>query len=172
MTSNKALLAVLAIALLAGVASAYLLTAVFGPTDDGVRCARSPEGAQCQVLQTRFFGLIGNSSFALPESTIRGARAVCAPSRGVGRAAPSCTVNLVLDAGPQPVYPEYPVLSYSVLGQAEASATKLNDYFADKSAPSIEIRDEILTPLLLYGAAPILLLGIVVGGLRWWRLRH
>ena len=127
MTSNKALLPVFAIALLAAAASAYLLTAVFGPTDAGLRCVRAPDGAECQVLQTRFFGLFGNSSFAIPESTIRGAKAVCAQSRVGGRAGPSCTVNLILDAGPHARYPEYPVLSYSLLGQAEASAKKLND---------------------------------------------
>jgi hypothetical protein len=166
MRPNKALSSVLGIALLAAGASAYLLTALFGPTEDGLRCKRSPDGAACQMLQTRFFGLIGNSSFTIPESAIRGAKAVCAQSRVGGRAGPSCTVNLILDSGP---YPARPVLSYSFVGQAEASAKKLNDYFGDKSVPAIEIRDEIRTPVLVYGVASLLLVSIIMGGLRWWR---
>jgi hypothetical protein len=156
--TKKAVIWIIAIPLLAVVAAAFLLTAIFGPTDDGLRCARTPHKAECEIRQTRFFGLSGNSSFAIPESSIRSAQAFCSTTKVGGRGAPSCNVYLSLDSGQ-----DYPVLSYQIRSQAEASAKRLNDYLGEKSSQSIEIKEDVLTPLLLSGVVPILFVAIVWG---------
>jgi hypothetical protein len=163
---NKPVLLIIPISLVAMVACAFLLTAVFGPSDNGLRCSRSSGIAGCQVFQTRFFGLFGNSSFTIPESSIRGAKGICATSKVGGRGGPSCNVYLTLDSGQ-----DYPVLSYPFESPAEASAKKLNAYFADKSAPSIAIGEDRTTPWLVSGGVPLLFVTVILG-LRWWRLRH
>src|SRR5215469_13703550 len=106
-----------------------LLTSIFGPSDVGVRCMREQglEG-RCEVLQSYFLGVAGNSTFPIPESEIAGARAVCAHGGVGGHAGPSCSVDLLLKSGP---YRSYPVLSYPLSDRAESSARKLNEYFAD-----------------------------------------
>jgi hypothetical protein len=149
------------------VAVAFLLTAIFGPSDNGLRCERLQDHSECQIRQTRFFGLYGNSAFAIQQSTIRGATSVCSTAHMGGRAGPSCIVYLILDSGP---YRKYPVLSYALAGQADASAKKLNDYFNDKSAASVEVKEDILTPVLIFGLPPVMSVVLLVG-LHWWRVR-
>lgn len=73
-------------------------------------------------------------------------------------------MNLILD--PKWRYPRYPVLSYEFERQANASTEKLNAYFSDKSMPSIEINEDVLTPFLVIGVAPVFLVGGILG-LRW-----
>jgi hypothetical protein len=136
---NTKRILVIAIPLIAMVASALLLTGVFGPTDDGLRCARTLDKAECQVLRTRFFGLFGNSAFTIPESTVLGAKAFCTHYLlSGGHSAPSCNVYLTLDSGQR-----YLVSSYRFQAQADASANRLNDYISDKSARSIEIKEDL-----------------------------
>lgn len=164
MSKNRQFLLFVAVAVIPiSVGSAFLLTGVFEPSDNGLRCARSFGESVCEVRQTRFFGLAGNTSFTLPESSISGAESICAAGQ-VGRASPDCLVYLNLTAGP---YPRYPVLSYSWFEPARAAAVRLNDYFRDKSVPSIEIKEDVLTPVLLFGVAPVLLVSLILG-LRWW----
>ena len=152
--NTKTGLIVIGIPLVAMIASAFLLTAVFGPSDNGLRCSRTSERAECEVLQTRFFGLIGNSSFAIAESEIRDVKAFC-PKVG-GRGGASCNVYLVLNSGQ-----EYPVLSYALSVQAAASAKKLDDYFQDRSARCIEMREDLMTPVLLSGGVPVLFVALI-----------
>ena len=148
-------------------ASAFLLTAVSGPTDDGLRCTRSGDSAVCQVRQTRFYGLFGNSAFTIQESAILGAKSVCSSGQVGGSRSPNCNVYLILNSG---LHRSYPVLSYALADQANAAASKLNAYFADKATSSIDLKEDLLTPIALFGLVPVLVLAFVMG-LRWWRLR-
>ena len=162
--NNKAILWIVASSALAMVAVAFLLTAVFGPTDNGLRCTRTPALASCQVRQTRFPGTSGNNGFVIPEANIRDAEAACATTKVGGRGGPSCNVYLRLTSGQ-----DYPVLSYPIQSQAAASAKKLNGYFEDKSASALEIKEDLVTPMLLSGVAPVLF-AFAVFGLRKWCL--
>ncbi len=161
---HRAIVWIIAMPAVAMVASAFLLTAVLGPTDNGLRCTRSSGLAACEVRQTRLLGFSGNSSFAIPESSIRGAKAACPTARVGGRGTPSCNVYVSLDTGQ-----DYPVLSYSLLSQAITAATKLNDYLGDKSARSLVIKEDLLTPVLLSAAAPVLFVVAVFFLRRWLR---
>ncbi len=160
--NKKTLIWVIAVPLAAMVAGVLLLTAVFGPTDNGLRCARTPDHSECQVLQSRFFGAFSNSSFTIPESAIRAAKGFCPSTKVGGRGGPSCIVSLTLDSGE-----DYPVLSYVFRSQADASARELNDYFENRSEASIEIKENALTPVLVSGG-PILFVAVFLG-LRKWR---
>jgi hypothetical protein len=160
--NKKAAIWIVAIPLAAMVAAAFLLAAVFGPTDNGLRCMRTPHKAECEIRQTHFFGLAGNSSFTILESSIRSAQAFCSTTKVGGRGAPSCNVYLSLHSGQ-----DYPVLSYQIRSQAEASAKRLNDYLGDKSSQSFEIKEDVLTPLLLSCVVPILFVAIVWGVGKW-----
>jgi len=166
---NKRFLLILLAALIPFAAlTTLLLTSIFGPSDYGVHCTRERglEG-KCEVLQSRFLGLAGNRAFPIPESEIAGARADCA-NRGVGgRAGASCSVDLLLKSGP---YRGYPVLSYPLIGQAESSARKLNDYFADPTRPSIALEDEPGKTVLVIAGLPLLTI-VVLLALRRWRGR-
>ena len=146
-----------------------LLTSIFGPSDLGVRCTRERGfEARCEVLQSRFLGLAGNSAFPIPESEIAGAGVVCA-HRGVGgRTEPSCSVDLLLKSGP---YRSYPVLSYPLIDQAESSARKLNDYLANPARPSIVLKDELGSTVLIFVALPLLTVALVLLVLRRSRRR-
>ena len=165
-TQDKKLFLVVALAVVSAALAGFVLTAVFGPSDNGLLCARSSGQAECQILQSRFFGLFGNTAFAIPETSIRGAKTVCS-HQGVGRASFSCTVDLILKSGR---YRDYPVLSYGFRGQADAATSKLNEFFGNPSAQSIDLSEDVLTPFLTFGIAPILLIALVMG-LRWLRLR-
>lgn len=137
-----------------------LLTSLFGPSDVGVQCTRQPGSeARCEVLQSRLLGLAANSAFPIAESEITAARAVCA-QRGVGgRGGPSCSVNLLLKSGP---YRSYPVLSYPSTGEAESSARKLNDYFADSTRSSIVLKDEIGSTVAIVAGVPLLAVALAL----------
>jgi len=159
MTSNQkfALISCCALPpLLAG--AVLLLTWLGGPSEDGVRCNRSPTEAQCTVRRTRFLGLIGNTSFSVPESAIRGAKSACGTSHVGGRGGPSCYVYLIVDSGQ---FPDVLVSSYVFAGEANTAAGQLNKYLNDKSAKLIEIDESTLVPALLFGAVPILLVLLV-----------
>ena len=136
-----------------------LLTSIFGPGDLGVRCRREPgrEG-RCEVLQSRFLGVAGNSGFAIRESDIAGARALCA-GRGVGgRGGANCSVELLLKTRPG----GYPVLSYATIGRAESGARALNDYFADPTRTSIVLKDELGATVLIVGGLPLMVAAAVL----------
>jgi len=163
--NRKAVTLVAAVSLLAMLSCAFLLTAVFGPVNDGFRCARFAGRAQCEVRQTRFFGLYRNSTFTIPESSIRGAKAACGQQHAGGRPSPNCLVYLALDSGR-----EYPVSSYVFGGRAYAAARKLNDYFDDKSAGSIALTDDVWTPALI--AIGTVAFMSAIAALRWWRVRN
>jgi hypothetical protein len=156
--NRKTIALLIGIPLVAMVGSAFLLSAIFGPTDNGLRCSRMAERAACDVLQARFFGLAGNSRFGISESTIRGAKALCATGKVGGRGSASCNVYLELESGQN-----YPVMSYALHQQADASAKRLNEYFEDKSASSIEIKEDLMTPILLSGVAPVAVVVLVLG---------
>lgn len=152
--------------LLAGIV--VLLSYLGGPYDDGVRCERSQTEARCIVARTRFFGLFGNSAFAIPESAIRSATSVCATGHGGGRGSASCSVYLMLDSGQ---FGQMLVSSYALASQADIAAARLNAYINDKSAKSIEIGQSLLTPLFIVGVAPVVLV-LVILTLRRLRLRN
>jgi hypothetical protein len=129
-----------------GVALIFLLTTVFGAPSVGVKCWRRDGDRQCAVLQSRFFGLIGNSTVLIPESDIE--RAVTLqPVHGVGsRGSGSYTVSLELKRGP---YRHYPVLSGQFFDATDASTRRLNAYFADPSARSIELHERTWASVLI-----------------------
>lgn len=144
-----------------------LLTSIFGPSDSAVRCKRERGfGGRCEVLQSRFLGIAGNSAFPIPQSEIAGARAVCA-QRGVGgRGGPSCSVDLLLKSGP---YRSYPVLSYPLSGQAESTVRRLNGYLDDPAQRSIVLKDELGSTLLIVAGLPLLTLALLLALSRWPR---
>jgi hypothetical protein len=161
MKNKKAAFWVIVMPVVAMIGSAFLLTAIFGPSDDGLNCMRGSAGSECAIRQTRFFGLIGNSSFSVPESSIHGAEAVCASAKVGGHASPSCAVYLMLDGEK-----EYPVLSYPLSSQANSAAGKLNAYFRNDSARRIEIKENVFTSVLMFGVAPLLLIALLFVCLR------
>jgi hypothetical protein len=165
--NKKAAFWVIAVPLIAMIGAPCLLTAVFGPTDNGLVCTRDSVRSECEIRQTRFFGLIGNSSVSVPESSIRGAKAKCGSRPVGGHASPSCSVYLTIE-GAQ----EYPVLSYVVNTQADSAAEKLNVYFRDASARSIEIDEDAGTPVLVFGVGPIVLVTLVFVFIRNWKSRR
>ena len=116
----------------------------------------------------RFFGLFGNSAFAIPETAIRSAKSVCATGHMGGRSSAACNVYLMLDSGQ---FREILVSSYALAGQADGATERLNAYFNDKSAKSIEVSEALLTTWLIVGVAPVLLVAIILA-LRWLRLHH
>ncbi len=147
-------------------ASAFLLTGIFGPSDDGLRCTRAGGTAQCEIFQTRFFGWFGNRSLVIPESSILDAEAVCSKTRVGGRGGPSCNVSLGLRSGEK-----YLVLSYELKSQADTSAARLNTYLSNTAKPSIELREDLVTPWLLSGGVPVVFIGLILS-LSWWRKRR
>jgi hypothetical protein len=149
------ILGAFSVAAIAGV----LLTGLSGPSDDGVRCERSPI-AQCTIGRTRFLGL-GKSSFSVPQQAIRGARSVCA----IGGRRSGCNVYLLTDGADGSIL----VSSYALAPPADSAAARLNEYFANPANPSVEIRDDVSTPALIFGVAPLLFVGLVIA-LRRWRL--
>jgi hypothetical protein len=164
LTNKRKILLVVVLPVCAALGAAFLLTGFLGPSDWGLRCTRSP-ARECRVLQTRLLGLVGNSDFAIPEEEIRDVRTVRSLPNTVGsRTAPVFTVNLILD--PKWPYPSYPVLSYKFERQADSSTEKLKAYFDDKSVPSVEIKEDVLTPLAV-GLAPVVFVAGIVG-LRLW----
>jgi hypothetical protein len=165
--NKKIAIWVISLPLLAMIGSAFLLTAIFGPSDNGLSCTRNGAESACEIRQTRFFGLIGNSSFSIPESRIRGAKSVCSSGKIGGHSSPSCSVYLTLEDGEQ-----YPVLSYSLISQADSAAAKLNLYLRDGSARSIEINEDVRTPVLMFGIAPVALVMLLFACLRSWRFRR
>jgi hypothetical protein len=164
-TSGKAITLVIAVSALAMLVALLLISVLNGPTEDGLRCTRNGGSpGECQVLRTRFFGLFGNTAIPIPESDIRGAKAVCATSR-VGRASASCNVYVVDARG------GYLVLSYPLQPEADAAAARINAYLADGTRPAFEMRESVRSVLLLRLAIPALLVGLVLG-MRVWRLRR
>src|SRR6185437_2819797 len=143
---------------LAALACVWVLTGWVGPTDIGLRCTRAGT-AECRVLQSRLPGIVGNSSFVLAESQIRGARTIAPIAHGGGRGRGTWRVALLLD--PAARYPEYPVVSYDFESDADAATARLNAYFNDRTTPSIEIRTPA-SPLLMIELAVMALVGLLV----------
>ncbi|HET7561400.1 MAG TPA: hypothetical protein VFJ87_03345 [Rhodanobacteraceae bacterium] len=143
----------------------YLLATLPSSSDWGVHCTRSGSEASCEVSQTRFLGVFGNSSFTIPETAINGAKTSCS---GTGRRSHSCTVDLLLSSGR---YRDYPVLSYPLRGAADASTQKLNAYFADRSMPEIRIMDDISRTMWIV-VLPMLLVILLGVPLAWLRARR
>jgi hypothetical protein len=137
------------------VAMVYVLTSVFGSPTIGLRCTRSGAFAQCEVLQSRFLGLVGNDGFVIPESEIDSVKTV-APVPHVGRGSGEYSVSLMLKTG---AYRALPVLHSHSYARAEAARRKLNDYLANAGATSIEVQEApyevlfILAPLSVLAAA-------------------
>lgn len=170
MTDRSKLLMVLTLSAdLTAIATVLLLAFLGGASEAGVRCERSGAAAGCQVRRSRFLGVAGNSAFTIPESAIEGAVSRCGAPRVGGRGGPNCGVYLVAGGASGQ---SYPVLSYALAGQAEAAAARLDRYFQDPTAASIEIRPDLMTPLFLFGAVPILLVVGAVLGLRRWSGRR
>lgn len=161
----KILLVFAAIFVLIVAGFGYLLATLPSSSDWGVHCTRSGSEASCEVLQTRFLGVFGNSSFTIPEAVINGARTSCF---GTGRRTYSCTVDLLLNSGR---YRDYPVLSYPLRGTADASTRKLNAYFADRSTPEIRIMDDISWTMWIV-VLPMLLVILLAMPLAWLRARR
>ena len=161
---NKALGWMIAIVVIGMAGSAWGLSALLGPTDNGMRCERTPTGSSCRVFRTTFLGLLGNSSFDVPESSISRAVAECA-RRGVGgHHGAACAAYLQVEPTGRQL-----VSSYALEPQAAAAVTRINDYLADHSVRSLEINDSMLTPMLLYGVLPVLLGLVVFGAATWLR---
>jgi hypothetical protein len=141
------------------VISTLLLTAFFGPSELGLRCTRSGGAGQCEVLQSRLLGLLGNSSFKIDENFILGAETLApGPSVG-GRGSANCTVALRLKTVPNR---EYPVLSYPLCGRAADATRRLNSYFTDTRSTSIEIRDDVGAVWLLVSASGLVAVGALI----------
>ena len=160
--TNRFLLIVALAALPFAAAMVYGLTAVFGAPAIGVKCSRLDGLAQCEVQQSAFFGLAGNSVRVIPESEIAGAR-TARPAGGAGRRGGGYTLLLDLKSGR---YRYYPVLSGQSFDAVEADSRKLTSYLTDPRATSIELRENlrlsVLTPLF----SVVLVLGIAaVAGL-------
>jgi hypothetical protein len=166
MGKNSGILLVFAaIFVLVLAAFGYLLATLPSSSDWGVHCTRSGGEASCEVLQTRFIGVFGNSSFVISEAAIDGARTSCS---GAGQRTHSCTVNLLLNSGR---YRDYPVLSYALQGTADASTHKLNAYFADRSMREIRIMDDISLTLWIV-VLPMLLVILLAMPIAWLRARR
>ena len=165
MNKNKLFLWILAGALLPmAAATVFLLTTLGGPTENGLRCARSSVVAECEVQRTRFLGLFGNSAFTVPESSLRGAKYLCGSTKVGGRGSPSCNVYLTRASDPDQ---DIVVLSYALSDPADAAVKQLNHYFQNQSARWIEIKPDLLTPVGLFALAPILFVAVIMG-MRWW----
>ena len=156
-SDSRRIVPILVGSFLAALACAWVLTGWVGPTDIGVSCARAGT-AECRVLQTRLLGLVGNSSFALPESQIRGARTIAPIAHGGGHGRGAYRVALVLD--PAARYPEYPVVSYDFKSDADAATAKLNAYFNDRTTPSVELRSPT-SPLVKIELTVMALIGLL-----------
>jgi hypothetical protein len=144
----RALTAILVVSFGVALGAAWLLTAQLGPTDRGLRCIRAPV-ARCEVLQTRLFGVAGNSSFFFPLGEVRGAKKLVPTTAHVGGRSGAGTYRVALLLDPPRPHPQYPVLSYDSESSADATTRRLNDYFADARAPSIEIMTDALSPVLI-----------------------
>lgn len=153
--SGKFLL-ILAIAVpLFAVLSIYGLTSLFGTPPIGLKCSRLAGRAQCEVQESIFLGIAGNSGYVIPESEIVRARTE-RPVGGAGRRGGSYRLLLDLKSGGYP----YPVLSDQSFGVVQAQADRLNAYLADPTATSIELRERLWLSVLVPLAPIALVLGI------------
>ena len=144
----RTLVAIVVVSLGVALGAAWLLTSVLGPTDRGLRCVRAPV-AQCEVLQTRLFGVAGSSSFYVPQGEVRGAKTLVPLASHVGGRSGAGAFRVALLLDPRGPYPEYSVLSYDTESSADAATLRLNEYFADPRASSIEILTDRLSPVLI-----------------------
>lgn len=161
MDADRKFLLILAAAIIPfAVVMTLALTKLFGPSELGIRCSRV-DGAVCRINHSRLLGAAGNSSFEIPQSRITAVRTECGQhsALGAGRAT-SCSVQLMLADGP---YPTWTVLSFPFFTQAQTATRRLNAYLADPTATSIDLKEPVGSIVLLYGGAPLALLGIVLG---------
>jgi hypothetical protein len=166
--SARPLALIVAISLGVALGAAWLLTGLFGPTERGLRCARAPV-AQCEVLQTRLFGVAGNTSFLVAQGEIRAAKTLAPAAGHVGGRSGVGAYRVALLLGPGTPYPEYPVLSYDAESSADAATRRLNDYFADPQATSIEVMTDLLSPVLIAELSAMAVVVVLVLFLRRWR---
>jgi hypothetical protein len=131
----------------------YALTSLFGAPSIGLKCSRQGGRALCEVEQSGFLGIAGNSGYVIPESEIVRARAG-RPVGGAGRGGGS-RLLLDLKSGGYP----YPVLSDPSPGVVEAQADRFNGYLADPAATAIELRERLWLSVL----APFAPLALVSG---------
>jgi hypothetical protein len=59
------------------------------------------------------------------------------------------------------------VLSYASIKRAESSALKLNDYLADPAQPSIVLKDELGSTVLIVAGLPLLTVAVILALRRW-----
>lgn len=161
--SRRALAVVAGAGAIAMLLAFGLLSALNGATEDGFRCARPRPGqpGECQILRSRLFGLAGNSAYSRDESLIRAASVRC-PHPPVGRGGASCNVYFELTSGDRDL-----VLSFALRVQADRAAAHANAYLADRDALSLEIRESVWTTLAVSLAAPLLVVAVLLGLLRW-----
>jgi hypothetical protein len=133
----------------------YALTSVFGAPSIGLKCSRLAGRALCEVQQSGFFGIAGNSGHVIPESEIVRARTE-RPVGGAGHRGGSFRLLLDLKSGGYP----YPVLSDQSFGVVQAEADRLNGYLADPTAAGIELRERLWLSVLVPFAPVVLVLGI------------
>ena len=158
MNSGKSIAVVMSVVVVGVVAGAWALSALLGPTDNGMRCERTATEGGCAVLRTTFFGLYGNSSFKLPESSIHGATYDC-PTTGMGaRRSSACAVYLTVASGGRQL-----VSSYALPNQAESAAKRINDYLGDRSIRNLNVNDSVATPVLLYAFLPVVFVLTIIG---------
>lgn len=163
-STGKQAIMIAAIALVAMLATAWALGAIVGPVDNGLRYERSPAGSACRLSRTTLLGAAGNSSFSIPESSIRGAAVQCAAGGVGGRRDSTCEVYVTLASGDRQL-----VSSYALRSQAEHAAGRINDYLRDGAARELVIEQDLLAPVLLYALLPVVIVLIAVAGGRWWR---
>jgi hypothetical protein len=145
----------------------YGLTSLFGPPAIGLKCSRLEGRAQCEVQQSRFLGIAGNTVYVIPESEIGGATTLRAAG-GAGRRGGGYTMVLDLRSG---AYRRYPVLSGQSFDSVEASTRALNGYLADPGATSLELRESLGSALVM-PLIPVVLVGLIAALANLARRRH
>jgi hypothetical protein len=134
----------------------YALTSVFGAPSIGLSCSRLEGRALCEVQQSSFFGLLGNSVQVIPESEIAGAR-VERPLGGGGRRGGGYRLLLDLKSRGYP----YPVLSDPSFDAVDAEARRVNAYLSDPTATAIELQERLWLSALVPLAPLALGVGVV-----------
>ncbi|MBV1707205.1 MAG: hypothetical protein KGQ37_08360 [Hyphomicrobiales bacterium] len=166
--SSKAIIALVLLPLGGIGLFAASLVLLSPPSDYGIRCQRTPVGA-CEILQTRFLGFIGNTSFVIPQSSIAGAQTLLPrASAGGNRAGATFGVALVLTSSAPNT--TYQVLSYDTRSAADSATARLNAYFNKNTEAAVSITDDLGGSIGLKFGIPALIVGFLAI-LRWWRFR-
>ena len=129
------------------------MTSAFGAPPIGLKCSRLEGRALCEVQQSSFLGIAGNSGYVIPESEIVRARA---QRPAAGHRGGSYRLLLDLKSGGYP----YPVLGDQSFAVVQTQADRLNGYLADPRASAIELRERLWLSVLVPFAPVALVLGI------------